>query len=111
MPFNIPTDVKNNLKQMVMEKVLYAEVVMIRQKYLKNTEENKNKNKNKFKLQGQSVRSQPWFDIDFYRIEENFAHLDLISIRKYFKGIMKHKIKIHLKCLYFQSSMLKTWRK
>ena len=40
---------------------------------MKITESNKNKNEDKFKLQGQSARSQCWFDILFYWIEENYS--------------------------------------
>ena len=82
-----------------MEQVLYAQVVMLLQNYLKITEENENKNRDKFKFQGQSARSQRWFGLDFGWIEEILAHVNLIFIRKYFKGMMKHKIKIHSKCL------------
>ena len=98
MPFNIPEYVKNNLNLMTMEQGLYSQVVMIRRKDLNITEENRNKNEDKFKFQGQSARSQHWFDLDFDWIEIFLAHVNLISIRKYFKGMMKHKIKIHLKC-------------
>ena len=35
--------------------------------------ENKNKNEAKFKLQGQSARSQRWFDLDFDWVEVNFS--------------------------------------
>ena len=62
---NIPIDIKNNINQMSMEQGLYAQVVMLRKKYVKNTESNKYKNEDKFKFQGQSARSQRWFDIDF----------------------------------------------
>ena len=48
-----------------MEQGLYSKVVMLSRKYLKITESNKNKNEAKFKFQGQSERSQRWFDLDF----------------------------------------------
>ena len=57
---------------MAMEQVLYAQVVILCQKDLKITEANKNKNEDKFKFQGQSLRSQHWFDLDFDCIEVNF---------------------------------------
>ena len=88
---------------MATEQGLYTQGVMLRRKYLNITEENKDKNEDKFKFQGQSARSQRWFDLGFYLIEKNSAHVNLISIRKYFKGIIKHKIKIHFKRFYFQS--------
>ena len=48
-----------------MGKVLYAQGVMLCRKDLKITEASKNKNEAKFKFQGQSARSQRWFDLDF----------------------------------------------
>ena len=45
---------------------------MLRQKYLKVVATDKNKNEAKFKFQGQSARSQRWFDLDFDWIEVNF---------------------------------------
>ena len=56
-----------------MEKRLYAQVVKIRRKYLKLIAANKNKNEAKFKFQGQSARSQHWFDLDFDWIEVKFS--------------------------------------
>ena len=44
---------------------LYAQVGMLRRKDFMTTEANKNKNEAKFKFQGQSARSQRWFDIYF----------------------------------------------
>ena len=38
---------------------------------------------------------------------EILAHMNLISIRKYIKGMVKNNIQIHLKCVWFQSSMEK----
>ena len=55
-----------------MEKLLYAQVVMISWKDLKFIAENNNKNEAKFKLQGPSAISQCWFDLDFDCIEVNF---------------------------------------
>ena len=46
---------------------------MISRKYLKFVAENKNKNEYKFKFQGQSTRSQPWFDLGSDWIEVNFG--------------------------------------
>ena len=45
---------------------------MLFRKDLKTTEANKNKNEANFKFQGKSARSQRWFDLDFYWIEEKF---------------------------------------
>ena len=68
-----------------MEQVLYAHVVMLLQKDLKITEENKNKNEYKFKFQGQSARSQCWFDIDFDWIKENFSTREPDLYKKMFQ--------------------------
>ena len=58
---------------MAMEQRLYAQVIMIRRKYLKLVAADKNKNKAKFKFQGQSSISQRWFDLDFDWIEVDFS--------------------------------------
>ena len=60
------------MRVMAMKQGLYAQVVKISQKGLKFVAANKNKNEAKFKFQGQSARSQRWFDIDFDWIEVNF---------------------------------------
>ena len=57
---------------MAMEQGFYAQVVVLRRKYLKFTEANKNKNDAKFKFQGQSTISQRWFDLEFDWTEVNF---------------------------------------
>ena len=54
-----------------MEQGLYAQVVMLRRKDLKIIEANENINEAKFKFQGQSARSQHWFDLGYDWIEEN----------------------------------------
>ena len=54
---------------MAMEQGLYAQVVKLCRKDLKFIVANKNKNEAKFKFQGQSARSQHWFDLDFDWIE------------------------------------------
>ena len=69
----IPRDVKNNIQRMAMEQGLYAQVIMIRQNYLKFVATDKNKNEAKLKFQGQSARSQRCFDLDFDCIEVNFS--------------------------------------
>ena len=58
---------------MYMEQGLYAKVVKISRKDLKFIAENKNKNEAKFKFQGQSARSQRWFDLGFDWIKVNFS--------------------------------------
>ena len=69
-----------------MEQGLYAQVVMFLQKYLKITEANKNTNEAKLKFQGQSARSQHWFDLDFGWIEENFSIREPYLYKKIFQS-------------------------
>ena len=70
----------------LMEQVLYEQVVSIRRKDLKFIAENKNKNEAKFKFQGQSARSQRWFDIDFGWIEVNFGTREPDLYKKLFQS-------------------------
>ena len=56
---------------MAIEQGLYAQVVIICQKYLNITQENRNKKEDKFKFQDQFARSQHYFDIFYYWIENN----------------------------------------
>ena len=81
----MPIDVKNNIKIMTKEQGLYAQVVMHHRKYLKITEANKNKNEDKFKFQGQSVRSQRWFNLDFDWIEEKISTREPDLYRKIYQ--------------------------
>ena len=71
--FDIPCDVKDNIKQMEMEQGWYAQVIMVPQEDLKFVATDKFNNKGKFKFQGQSARSQQWFDLDLDWIEGNFS--------------------------------------
>ena len=48
--------------------------------------ENKNKNEAKFKFQGQSARSQRWFDLDFDWIEVNFSTREPDLYKKLFQS-------------------------
>ena len=86
-----------------MEQELYAQVVKLRQKYLKFTAANKNKNEAKFKFQGISARPQRWFGLDFDWIEVNFSSREPDFYKKISKAMTIHKIQIHLKCFKFQS--------
>ena len=61
----IPLEIKNNIKRMEMEQGLYAQVVMLHRKDLKFVAIYRIKNEAKFKFQGQSEKSQRWFDLDF----------------------------------------------
>ena len=60
----IPLEMKNNKKRIEMEQVLYAQVIMLRQKYL-NFLPQIRKIEAKFKFRCQSAISQRWFDLDF----------------------------------------------
>ena len=82
---------------MAMEQGSYAKVVKLNGKDLKLIVSNKNKKEAKFKFQGQSARSQRWFDSDFDWIEIMFEHMNLVSIRFVFRSMTIHKIQIHLK--------------
>ena len=70
---------------MAMQQGLDAKVVKLRRNDLKSIAENKNKNDAKFKLQGQSVRSHPWFDLDFDWIEVNFITREPDFYKKLFQ--------------------------
>ena len=91
------------------EQGLYAQVIMLRQKYLKFVATGKNKNEAKFKFQGQSARLQRWFDLDFDCIEVNFTTREPNIYKKFFKSMMIHKIQIHLKAFKFQYEMKILW--
>ena len=71
---------------MSMEQGLCAQVVMLRQNNLKITAANKNKNDEKFKFQGQSARSQRWFDLDFGWIKVNFITHEPDLYRRIFQS-------------------------
>ena len=64
---------------------LYSQVVMLCRNHLKTTEANKNKNESKFKFQGQSARSQRWFDPNFDWIGVNFSTHEPDFYRKIFQ--------------------------
>ena len=66
-----------------MEQSLYSQVIRIRRKDLKFVATDKNKNEAKFKFQGQSARSQRWFDLDLDWTEKRLALMSLISIRNF----------------------------
>ena len=71
---------------MATEQGLYAQVVKLHQNDLKFIAANKNKNEAKFKFQGQSERSQRWFDLDFDWIEINFSIREPDFYRKTFQS-------------------------
>ena len=69
---------------MAMEQSLYAQVIMFRRKDLKFYAADKNKNESKFKFQGQSARSQLWFDLGLYWIDINFSTCEPDFCKKLF---------------------------
>ena len=71
---------------MAMEKNLYAQVAKLRCKYLKFFASDKNKNEAKLKFQGQSARSQLWFDLELDWIEINFSSRDTDFYKKRFQS-------------------------
>ena len=71
---------------MEMEQILYAQVVKLCHKDLKFVATDKNKNKAKFKLQGQSARSQLWFDLDLDWIGINFSNRDPHFYKRLFQS-------------------------
>ena len=60
------------------------------------------KNEAKFKFQGQSARSQHWFDLDFDWIKVNFSTREPDLYKKLFKSMTIHKIQIRIKSFKFQ---------
>ena len=70
---------------MAMEQGLYAQVIMLRRKNLKFVAIDKNKNEAKFNFQGQYVRSQRWFDLEFDWIEVNFSTREPDFYKKLFQ--------------------------
>ena len=64
---------KDNIKRMEAEQGLYAQVIILRQKYLNFFATYKNKNEAKFKFQGQLARSKRWLDLEIDWIEVNFS--------------------------------------
>ena len=69
-----------------MEQGLYAQVIMLRRKYLKFVVTDKNKNEAKFKFQGQSARSQRWFGLSFNWIEVNFITCETYPYKELFQS-------------------------
>ena len=59
---------------------------MLRRDDLKFVATDKNKNEAKFKFQGQSARSQRWFDLDLDFIEVNFSTREPDFYKKLFQS-------------------------
>ena len=69
-----------------MEQSLYAQVIKFLKKDLKFDAADKNKNESKFKFQGQSARSQLWFDLDLDWIDMNFSTREPDFYKKLFQS-------------------------
>ena len=80
-------------------------MIMIRRNYLKFVATDKNKNEAKFKFQGQSARSQQWFDLHSDWIVVNFSTREPDFYKNFFKAMMIHKILIHLNAFKLQLEM------
>ena len=69
-----------------MEQSLYAQVVKLWRKDLKFVATDKYKNEAKFKFQGQSARSQLWFDLDLDWIDISFSIREPDFYKKLFQS-------------------------
>ena len=85
-PQNILVDIKNSIKRMTTEQSLYSQVVKLRRKDLLFDAADKNKTESKFKFQGQSARSQLWFDLSLDWIEMNFSTREPDFYKKLFQS-------------------------
>ena len=94
---------------MAMKQGLYAQVVKLRRKDLKFVATDWDKNEAKFEFQGQSARSQRWFDLDFDWIEVNFSTREPDFYKNIFKAMTIHKILIHSDYFKFQLEMQNVW--
>ena len=72
---------------------------------MKFVAKDKNKNEAKFKFQGQSARSQLWFDLDLDWIETNFSTRDPDLYKKQFQAMTIRKMRIHPKIFKYQLEM------
>ena len=92
---------------MAMEKSLYAQVVKLRRKDLQFFAADKNKNLAKFKFQGQSVRSQLWFDLDLDWIDIHFRTREPDFYKKLFQSHDENQDDTTFKMFQFQLEMQK----
>ena len=69
-----------------MEQGLHSQMIRIRRKDLNFVATDKNNIEAKFKFQGQSARSQRWFDLDFDWIEGNFSICEPDFYKKTFQS-------------------------
>ena len=88
-----------------MDQSLYAQVIRFRRKDLKFDAADENKNESKFKLQGQSARSQLWFDLDLDWIDINFSTREPDFYKKLFQSHDNEQDTNTFKFFKFQSEM------
>ena len=69
-----------------MEQSLYAQVIKFWRKDLQYDAADKNKTESKFKFQGQSARSQLWFDLDLDWIDIHFSTREPDFYKKLFQS-------------------------
>ena len=69
-----------------MEQSLYTQVIKFRRKDLLFDVADKNNTESKFKFQGQSARSQLWFDLDLHWIDMNFSTREPDFYKKLFQS-------------------------
>ena len=105
----IPCEVKNNIKPMETEQILYAQFVKIHREDLKCFATDKNKNEAKVNFQGQSSISQQWFDLELDSIEVNFSTREPDLYKNFFKATKIHKILIHSDYFKFQLEIQNVW--
>ena len=90
---------------MTMEQSLYTQVIKLRRKDLVFFATDKNENKAKFEFQGQSTRSQLWFDLDLDWIGIKFSSGEPDFYKKLFKDMTIRKTVIRSKTFKFQLEM------
>ena len=90
-----------------MKQSLYAQVIKFRRKDLLFDAADKNKNEPTFKFQGQSARSQLWFDLDLDWIDMHFSTRETDFYNKLFQIHDDKQDKYTLKKFKFQLEMQK----
>ena len=92
---------------MAIEQSLYAQVIKFWRKGFIFDAADKNKTESKFKFQGQSARSQIWFDLDLDRIDINFSTREPDFYKKLFQSHDNKQDEDTFKIFQFQLEMQK----
>ena len=102
---NIPIEVKNNIKRMATEQKIYVQVVKISRNYLISLQQIRIKmnlnSSSKVNLQYHSVG----LIFTLIGIKSILSHVNLISIRIFFRAMRIHKILIHVNYFKFQQEI------